>query len=238
MNEAVIKFSGLKEGRFLERPNRFTAVVDIPGEGAVKAHLHDPGRLEEILTRGRKVLLKSAVGRGRKTQYDVIAGEAAGSWVFIHSGYHRRISKWIIQKEVVEELGKVEELKDEVRWGRSRMDHLLKNSRGEVVLIEVKGCTLTRDGVALFPDAPTERGRRHLEELIRAEEKGMRAAVIFLVFRQDSRCFLPNGETDPAFEEVFFRALSRGVEIYPLLFSFNGEEVLYLRRLPLCSETK
>lgn len=229
----VISFSGLKEGHFLERPNRFLILARLPGEGVVEAHLHDPGRLKEILREGRRLLLREARGR-RKTRYDVIAGEDGGEWVFIHSGYHRRISRWVILNNVIGELGEALELRDEVPWGGSRIDHLLRNRTGEDVLIEVKGCTLASDGVALFPDAPTVRGRRHVEELMGAKEGGFRAAIIFLVFRKESRCFRPNGETDPAFEEAFCRALSAGVEAYPLLFSFDGRDVRYAGRLPLC----
>ncbi|RLE59375.1 MAG: DNA/RNA nuclease SfsA [Thermoprotei archaeon] len=230
----VLELPGELIGRFISRPNRFLATVELDGGEVVEVHVHDPGRLKEILRPNSRVLLKRADKEGRRTKYDLLAGEVDGIWVFVHSGYHRDISTYLLQKGVVDGIGRPSTLHPEYRYGKSRMDFMLEVG-GEMMLVEVKGCTLARSGVALFPDAPTVRGRRHLEELIRAVKEGMRAAVIFLTFRPDSTCFLPNGETDPDFERTFWRAVDVGVEVYPILLSYDGWWINHLGSLPLCT---
>jgi sugar fermentation stimulation protein A len=102
------------------------------------------------------------------------------------------------------------------------------------IFIEVKGCTLARHGIALFPDAPTSRGARHLEELMEAKRQGFGAAILVLVFRQDAGLFSPNEQTDPRFAELFRRAVSCGVECYPVKIAYNAEteQALYVESLP------
>ena len=215
-------------GIFLRRENRFVATVLLNGREE-RVHVHDPGRLEELLFEGNEVLLKKADSPRRKTGWDIIASRFGDMWVFTNSGYHRRISEILLRN-----LMKGYELRAEVKMGRSRIDFLA--SRGdEKVAIEVKGCTLARNGMALFPDAPTSRGRRHVEELIEFVRRGNRAMILFLIFRYDARCFSPNGETDAKFEEVFWRAMDEGVEVLPALLRYDPPDITYLGKIPVCS---
>ncbi|MCD6454069.1 MAG: DNA/RNA nuclease SfsA [Candidatus Aminicenantes bacterium] len=222
------------KGILLERPNRFVGIVRIlmpKNLGVHKVHIHDPGRLKEILFPGNKVYLKRENIPGRKTKWDLIAGEVNGKLVFTNSRYHREISVWTINHLKI--FGEVDKITPEFTYKRSRMDFLLIKKDREI-LVETKGCTLAKDGIALFPDAPTTRGKRHVEELIEARKEGKEAALLILVFREDARCFSPNFETDPEFARTFLEALKSDVKVYPLVFSYSGESISYLTKIPIC----
>lgn len=222
------------KGIFLERPNRFVGIVEITepeGEGTQRIHIHDPGRLNEILFPGNTVYLKKEDAPWRKTKWDLIAGEVNGKLVFTNSRYHREISLWAITSLKI--FGDVDEIIPEFKYKRSRIDFLLRKD-GKEILVETKGCTLAKENVALFPDAPTKRGQRHIEELIEARREGKEAALLILVFREDARCFSPNFETDPEFSKTFIEAIKNDVMVYPLVFSYSGESILYLTKIPIC----
>jgi sugar fermentation stimulation protein A len=221
----------------VSRPNRFLAQVDLvsPEEKKdVKTHVHDPGRLKELLYEGNRLLLKKAGNPNRKTAYDLVAAEYLGYTILINSAYHRKISEKIFAHEEISPFGKIKDLRAEVPHGKSRFDFLLTGNSGEEIWVETKGCTLTVDGKAQFPDAPTTRGRRHLEELMEIKEKGTRAAVVFLVFRPDSTCFGPKRDTDPEFTNTLEEAYRQGVEIYPLLLEYRDGIVYYKKVIELC----
>jgi len=223
-------------GVFRSRLNRFLGVVDIidPGEiEGVEVHIHDPGRLGEILYSGNTVLLRRVEGKHRKTNWDLVAGQVDGSWVPVHSGCHRVLSEEIIRDECLSPFGHIFRLQPEVKLGCSRIDFLLERKNGSKIWVEVKGCTLAKNGVALFPDAPTARGRRHLEELIRVSEAGGEAAMLILVFRPDARCFTPNSDMDPLFASTFYEAMEKGVKVCPVLLEYDGGWVHYRGEIPV-----
>jgi len=234
----VFKVETDAKGIFLERINRFVGLVNITSPrkiGEVKVHIHDSGRLGELLFHGNEVLLKRAVSsQKRKTEWDLIASKFENQWVLTNSGLHRRIAESIFKKGIP--FGPLAEMKPEVKINESRLDFLLKTQNEESIWVETKGCTLTENGVALFPDAPTSRGRKHVEELITLAREGKRTAIVFLVMRKDSRCFMPNTRTDPEFGRVFFEAVREGVEVYPLLFEFSPPVLKYLRTIPVCNQ--
>jgi len=232
----VMELNGDFEGIFRSRPNRFLSIVDIIKPVKMKGemvHVHDPGRLKELLYPGNRVLLKKASGKKRKTKWDVIAARFENEWILVHSGYHRVISEWMLRGEFCP-IGRLKDIRAEVTVGHSRLDFVCKDADDTVIGVEVKGCTLAVDGVALFPDAPTERGRKHLETLMDMIATGKRAALLVLIFRPDARCFSPNELTDPRFAETFGRATEKGVEVYPLVFRYNGKKVSFLGVIPLC----
>ncbi len=119
-------------------------------------------------------------------------------------------------------------------FGRSRLDFLITNCKSEQIYIEVKGCTLAINGVALFPDEPTKRGSRHLEELLQLKRDGFLVAVIILIFRKDTKCFAPNRETDPKFDKTFKKALSSGVKVYPLVLSDENMKINFIKQIGIC----
>ena len=232
----VIELNWDAQGIFRSRPNRFISIIDIIDPVDIKGervHVHDPGRLKELLYPGNRILLKKAFGKNRKTKWDVIAAQFENEWILIHSGYHRAISEWMLRTKQ-SPLGSLKEIRPEVTVGHSRLDFICKDEDDKVIGVEVKGCTLAVDGVALFPDAPTERGRRHLETLMEMKASGKRAALLVLIFRHESRCFSPNELTDPGFAETFRRAVEKGVEVYPLVFRYDGSTIVYLGNIPVC----
>ncbi|MCK5559759.1 MAG: DNA/RNA nuclease SfsA [Thermoplasmata archaeon] len=241
MNHPILTVKHDAKGIFKERPNRFLGIVDIikgtkNKSHSEQVHIHDPGRLRELLYPGNQILLKRASNTERKTRWDIIAARADEQWVLIHSGYHRAITENILQDKSICPFGKLNSIKAEVPFGNSRLDFLITTMNGTKILVEVKGCTLTRDGVALFPDAPTERGTRHLETLLEAKANGYSTALIVLVFRQDSICFMPNTNTDPKFASMFKTAVLSGLEVYPLMLSYDGEMIYYEKIIPVCQE--
>ena len=211
---------------FVERSNRFLAFVKLDGK-KVAVHVHDPGRLEELLYPGASVLIKRENNKNRKTKWDLIASNYHGQWVLVNSKYHRYIAEKLLRMLLPEHA-----IKPEVKIGASRIDFLAEE--GERIAIEVKGCTLSREGIALFPDAPTKRGLRHVEELMKFAEHD-RAMLLILIFRADAKCFAPNEDTDPEFAKTFWNAIKAGVDIYPALLSYDGNSIYYLRKIPVCN---
>jgi sugar fermentation stimulation protein A len=226
---------------FRSRQNRFVGIVDITSpkrmkSKGIKVHIQDPGRLKELLYPGNKVLLKREDSATRKTDWDVIAASIGDMWILIHTGYHRKISEWVINSKTVNPFGKIKSIKPEATYGNSRLDFLLVNNQRKKLWVEVKGCTLAIDGIALFPDAPTERGRKHLRALITAKKKGAHAAVMILAFRPDAKCFAPNKRTDPKFSITFQSAIKAGVNVYILCFKYDNGIVYYVKKIPICIE--
>ena len=234
------------EAILVARPNRFVGIVNILDQKSesvisesVKVHIHDPGRLNEILYPGNHVFLKKPNLNSlviRKTKWDIIAGLVNDQSVLIHSGYHRKLAEMIFKNKKINPFGTLINIQPEVRFGNSRLDFLLTSGSGEKIFVEIKGCTLTVNNRALFPDAPSSRATRHLKELMVALKKGYRAAVIVLVFRSDSICFAPNFETDPNFTKAFTNAVVSGVEVFPLVLSYRNEFIYYEKRIPVCND--
>ncbi|MCK5397997.1 MAG: DNA/RNA nuclease SfsA [Thermoplasmata archaeon] len=224
------------EGILKERPNRFLAIVDIEQDGIIlkeqKVHVRDPGRLKELLFPGNKVLVRHRTGENRKTQWEIIAAWD-NDWVLINSGYHRAISEAILGNSKISPFGKLDGLKAEVTVGHSRLDFMLEKD-GSQIALEIKGCTLEIDNIALFPDAPTERGARHVQTLMDIVSEGKKAAMMILVLRPGAKCFKPNEITDPKFAEIFWKARKAGIEIHPVKLSYENGAILFHGLIPVC----
>ena len=201
-----MKYEKIRPGTFLDRPNRFVAHVELGGTAAV-CHVKNTGRCRELLVPGAKVYLEESGNPARKTQYDLIAVEKGTRLINMDAQAPNRIfAQWIRQQEPGIAVH------PEYRYGDSRLDFCLERPEG-LHLVEVKGVTLEREGHCLFPDAPTERGVRHLHELMRAVEEGHRATAFFVIQMADVLDFAPNDTTHPAFGEALREAARRGVEI-------------------------
>lgn len=220
-----------KEGVFLERPNRFLAVVALGGQ-PTRAHVPDPGRLGELLLPGVRVRLRPVRRPGRRTAWDLIGVECPEGWVNVDSRLPNLLFAEALCENALEEFTDITRITAEHRFGGSVLDFLLEG-KGPPCLVEIKGCTLAVKGVALFPDAPTKRGSRHLEELMRAVGEGYRACVVFVVKHPGARSFTANAETDPLFAATLQRAAESGVEVIPYLAPWKGREIRLDRRLPL-----
>ena len=224
------------KGILKDRPNRFLAIVDIEQNGTIlkdqKVHVRDPGRLKELLYPGNKVLVRHKIGEKRKTQWEIIAAWD-NDWVLINSGYHRAIAEAILNNSKISPFGKLDGLKAEVTVGQSRLDFMLEKD-GSQIALEIKGCTLEINNIALFPDAPTERGAKHVQTLIDIIAEGKKAAMMILVLRPNAKCFNPNEVTDPKFTEVFWKARKAGVEIFPVKLSYENDSIMFHEIIPVC----
>jgi len=221
----------LARGTFLSRPNRFTAIVKAKDE-ALRLHLRDPGRLTELVVPGREVIFKRIDDVSRKTKGEIIGIRSNDTWVLVNSSLHSKIARWLIEAGYIEELRGWRIERAEWKYGKSRIDFLLTKGRKRG-LLEVKGCTLVRKGVALFPDAPTKRGKRHVLELIKANEEGLNANILFLVLRGDANSFSPNWDTDPEFSRSLVLAYKAGVNIIAYCLEFDGRALEPKKELKL-----
>ena len=221
-----------QKGSFLERPNRFIAQVKLDDGSLETVHVHDSGRIKELLFEGNRVNIKSASNPKRKTKWDMISALSDdGEEVLINSAYHRYISENIIRDPEISPFGNIDTLKAEVKYGGSRIDYMLSKDN-QNIWVEVKGVSLSVDKVAMFPDAPSTRAQKHLKELMELLEKGERAAVLLLIFR-NSDYFRPKWETDPVFSELFYEAREKGVEIYPVQLELRDGSINYKGLLPI-----
>ena len=194
-------------------PNHFAAIMRMGGGRKVTAHVANSGRLEELLTPENPMLMaKAPDGTGRKTEYDLVLVETDGVLVSADARLPNTLVREAVGDRRIPELSGYEDVASEVTFDDSR-DHLLSGRRG-LCYVEVKSVTLVRDGAGLFPDAPTERGRKHVTALSKAVGEGHRAAVVFVIQRPDAEAFSPNWEADPRFCETLQAAARRGVEIY------------------------
>jgi len=197
-------------GSFVQRDNRFRATVVVDGT-EVAAHVPNSGRLGELLVAGQKVWLAPATHSRRKTKYDLKLVKLGDVLVSIDA----RLPNPLFEEALVGGLPgwpRFGHIAREVRRGGSRLDFRLSGPKG-TCWVETKSVTLAKGGVALFPDAPTERGRRHLQELTDAVDSGEAAAVVFVIQRSDADCFRPHGEVDSAFVDALLSAVVAGVQV-------------------------
>ena len=205
-----MRYGEVKRGRFLARPNRFVAHVELEGE-LVVCHVKNTGRCRELLTPSATVYLERAENPARKTPYDLIAVEKGDLLINMDAQAPNKVfGEWAAAGRFLPGLTA---LRPEFTWEDSRFDFRLEDSLGPC-FVEVKGVTLEQDGLALFPDAPTERGVKHLRGLRRAVEQGYRAAVFFVVQMKGPRLFRPNDDTHPAFGQALREAAAAGVGVY------------------------
>jgi len=180
----------------------------------VRAFVADPGRLQELLYPGARVFLAHADGRGRRTDYDLRLVESDGNLVSVDSRVPNKIVAKALKAGALEPLSDYREIKSEPRTGAGRLDFMLTGKGLPPCYLEVKSCTLVRDRLALFPDAPTARGTRHLKELTTLKKEGYRSAVLFVIQHPGASSFTPNKATDPEFSRALHKASRAGVEVY------------------------
>ena len=202
-------YSNIRRATFLRRPNRFIAYIEVDGREEV-CHVKNTGRCRELLTDRATIYVEHHDNSNRKTKYSLIAVEKGDLLINMDSqAPNKVVGEWILEKEP---FGKVKLLKPECTYGSSRFDFYLE-TEAEKIFIEVKGVTLEEDGIVRFPDAPTERGIKHLEELCACVEAGYKAAVIFVVQMEGMQHFEPNDKTHPQFGEALRQARRAGVEV-------------------------
>ena len=216
------------EGMFLERPNRYLARVEIDGKETL-AHVPDPGRLPGLLLENRKIMLIYQPSEKRKTDYTLVLVKHGSTWVSVFPAFANSLVSNALIRETLPFLNGYSSFKSEVKAGNSRFDFYLNFSKKEAY-VEVKSVSLVEDGIGKFPDAPTKRGIKHVQELIEFSEKGYRAAVLFISQRQDTQSITCNDKIDPVFGKWLRKAENKGVELYgmnckvtPTTISLNKE---------------
>ena len=204
-----MRYESVKVGRFLCRPNRFIAHVLLDGETVV-CHVKNTGRCRELFVPGARVVLAPGKGSGRKTPYDVIAVYKGDKLINIDSQAPNQVFReWA---EGGGFLSDARMIRPEYAYGQSRLDFYVE-TKEKRCLVEVKGVTLEEDGHVRFPDAPTQRGGKHLRELTAAVLQGYECYVFFVIQMRGARCFSPNGATDPGFANDLKRAAEAGVHV-------------------------
>ena len=202
-----MKYNKVIEARFLSRPNRFAAQVEVAGQ-VETVHVKNTGRCKELLLPNVPVILAEADNPARKTRYDLIAVEKTGlGLINIDSQAPNKVmGEWLAGRGY-------DVVKPEYKYGSSRIDFYMERG-DQKYLLEVKGCTLEQDGIGYFPDAPTERGIKHIHELIEAKRNGYWCGLAFVIQMPKVREVRPNIVTHPAFGDAWQEALEAGVRIW------------------------
>lgn len=203
-----MRYGKMVEGVFLSRPNRFIAHIEIDGKVEI-CHVKNTGRCRELLPAGAKVWCLDALSPNRKTRYDLITVQKGERLINMDSQAPNAAAKeWLLAGG----LGQIENLKAESKCGESRFDFSFTKD-GRACYLEVKGVTLENDGVCAFPDAPTQRGAKHLRELTELAQNGYGAYVLFVIQMEGVKYLHPNDLTDKPFGDALREAKSAGVEI-------------------------
>ena len=211
-----MKYENIVKGNFIERPNRFVALVRIGGE-EVRVHVKNTGRCRELLVPGAVVYLEDFDGRmgSRKMRYSLIAVEKGDLLVNMDSQAPNKIAAegLLSGRILLPDMDRLTVVKAEQKYGNSRFDFYIEDEAGRNGWLEVKGVTLEDDGVASFPDAPTERGLKHVNELCRAKSEGFSSYVLFIVQMKGMRWLEPNDDHDPDFSTALRQASTEGVHV-------------------------
>lgn len=205
-----MKYNEIVSARFIERPNRFIAYVEMAGK-RTKVHVKNTGRCRELLQEHAQVYLEKSSNPDRATAYDLIAVDKGGRLVNMDSNAPNKVvGEWLSLGGLYQDISLV---RPETVFGNSRFDFYVESASGRRAFIEVKGVTLETDNVAAFPDAPSERAVKHVEELIQARSEGYEAYLIFVVQMKGIAHVEPNWQTQPVFGEALKRARSAGVKL-------------------------
>lgn len=219
-----MKYNNITRAVFLKRPNRFIAEVDIDGHKET-VHVKNTGRCKELLIQGCEVWLNAPGTPCRKTKYDLVAVRKDSGVLFnIDSQAPNKVVKeWLETKDFNKVI-------PEYTFGDSRIDFYMERredgAEAKEYLLEVKGCTLEVNGIGYFPDAPTERGVKHIHELIRAKEAGYHAILAFVIQMDGVTEVFPNRDTHPEFADAFYAAKEAGVKILNLTTHVTPEELI------------
>lgn len=221
----------LRDASFTRRINRFLASIFLDGKEEY-AHVPNSGRMEELLTTGREIKLRERKSQGRKTRFDVFLVDFKGSWVSIDAGLPGTLLSESIEKNNIVDFAGYFPLKREAPYRSSRFDLLLGKGRSRC-LVETKSVTLVEGKLALFPDAPTARGTRHVLDLTEAVEEGYEAWLVFVCQREDARFLSPNISVDPRFAEALKRGYGLGLKVLAFNCKVNENEVALKNRIPV-----
>ena len=219
------------DGIFLERPNRYLAYVEI-GDQKIKAHVPDPGRLPGLMIPGRRVRLVYNPGPKRKTDYSLVLVRHGTIWVSVYPVFANKVVEKRLKENNLSCLNGYKKFFREVKYRNSRFDFQLDFLDAKAFM-EVKSVSLVEGGEGRFPDAPTQRGVKHLKELIDLRRKGYRSIVLFISQRSDARSITSNDEIDPIFGEWLRKARLASVELYAYNCSVTKNTVSIKEQIPV-----
>jgi len=224
-------YENMVPGIFLARPNRFIAHVQIDGQVEV-CHVKNTGRCKELLVPGCTVYCQRASNPNRKTKYDLIAVRKGDRLINMDSqAPNKAAHEWLAAGG----LGEISELRAEVKQGDSRFDFSFMKD-GKRCFLEVKGCTLESDGVCAFPDAPTERGAKHIRGLTALAREGYGAYILFVIQMADVKYIRPHDETDPEFGRALREAAENGVQVIAMDCAVSEDSMEV--RLPVLADSQ
>ena len=227
-------FENLLKAEFVVRENRFRAEVLLDGE-PVKVHVPNSGRMRELLYPGAEVWIKAADNPARKTAYTLFLVKKEDTFICLYASLANNLIEFWMREGLLAGFRQAKDIQREKTYGKSRFDFKLKRE-DRICFAEVKSVNLVENNTARFPDAPTERGSKHLKELICVRENGMDAAVLFLVMGNKATDFEANTDTDPAFAKNLKKAEENGVELYIHTCEVRLEGVYYRGMIPMRGE--
>lgn len=227
----MIEFPPLTEAIFVERLNRFAVSAIVDGK-SVLAHLHDPGRLLELLIPGATLYLRRANGHDRKTDWDVILVKKGRQLVAIYSTLANRLLAHLLRERQFPGLRGWGLVRTEPAFGKGRFDFELARGKRRM-FVEVKSVSLVENGIAKFPDAPTERGRRHLVELADAVKQGYEAMILFIVTRFDADSLQPSWKRDPEFDHTLNHVIRQGVKAIAFKCKVKRQKMILDCQIPI-----
>ena len=220
-----MKYKKIIKGIFIERPNRFIAKVLINGN-VETCHVLNTGRCKELLTNGATVYLEKSDNINRKTKYDLVKVIKGDKLINMDSIAPNKVAEEFFKKHF-------DNVLHEVKYKNSRFDLFVNGD----TFIEVKGVTLEKDNIAMFPDAPTDRGRKHIYELIDAVKNGYNAKIMFVIQFKGAKKFIPNYKTDPEFKQALMLAKENGVEILAYDCIVTEDALTINERVEVCLDS-
>lgn len=224
-----MKYENMVPGKFLCRPNRFVAHVQIDGNVQI-VHVKNTGRCRELLPEGARVWCEKNDAPNRKTKYDLICVQKGDRLINMDSqAPNAAAGEWLRGGGLPD----VHQVRSEVKFANSRFDFAFQKE-GKPCFMEVKGVTLENDGICAFPDAPTLRGAKHLRELIQAAQAGYGAYVLFVIQMENVQCLRPNDATDPEFGEALRQAERAGVRLLAMDCRVTPDSMTLRKAVPIC----
>ena len=223
-----MKYANIKPAVFLSRPNRFIAHIEVDGKEEI-CHVKNTGRCRELLTDRAEIYVQHFDNPNRKTKFDLIAVRKNGNLINMDSQAPNKVfHEWIKNGNFADDITYI---KPECKYKNSRFDFYIETVNRKI-FAEIKGVTLEENGVVMFPDAPTERGVKHINELIECKKEGFEAYIFFIIQMKNCKCFTPNRKTHPEFADALEKAKANGVNIVALNCNVSQDE------LKICENVK
>lgn len=224
-----MKYENIKKAKFLSRPNRFVAEIEIDGQKAM-AHVKNTGRCKELLLPQADIYVREVDNPNRKTKYDLISVYKGETLVNIDSQIPNQVfHDWVLNTEF---FSHIKLIKPEYTYKNSRFDFYLE-TQTDKILVEVKGVTLEENGVAMFPDAPTERGVKHLYQLMESLAEGYQAYIFFVIQMKGINYFTPNSKTHLAFAQALAQAQAGGVKVLAMDCEITSDSIKASNLVPV-----